>query len=168
MLNLSEAKTEEMLDRFAEALFRLMIVRHQRNLAEAELTMVQAQVLRLVDQRKSLSTGDIAIELGVSAPAVTQLTDRLIRKRLIDRRPAPEDRRSVMVTLSARGKRALFHFNEHRGEIFNAALERLSEPDRQSALEAISKLLMALEPEEAKTALSGKGASKLLEEGGSR
>jgi DNA-binding MarR family transcriptional regulator len=125
--------------------------------------MVQAQVLRLLHQHKSLSTGDVAAELGISAPAVTQLTDRLIRKHLIERRSAPGDRRSVLIALSSRGKRSMEHFRDRRGEILKSAMENLSVPDRQMALETMVKITAAIDSGPLKTALSAKEASKLFE-----
>ncbi|MGH9763570.1 MAG: MarR family winged helix-turn-helix transcriptional regulator [Blastocatellia bacterium] len=159
MSNVPETMSQEVFVRFAEGMFKLIIAHYQRQLVELDLTMVQAQVLRLIQQRKSLSIGEIATELGISAPAVTQLTDRLIRKRLIERKSAPEDRRSVLVGLSGGGKRAMGHFSDRRGDIFKEALEKASDADRKSALDAMSKILKILEGDEPETALSGKSAS---------
>src|ERR1700753_1622232 len=129
--------SDHVLDEFAEAMFRLILARYQRHLEELDLTMVQAQVLRLLHGRRSMSTGEIASELGISAPAGTQVTGRLIRQQVIERRSAPGDRRSVLVALTSRGKKAMEHFRERRGDIFRTAIENLNEDDSGTVLTAM-------------------------------
>lgn len=157
-----ERSADQVLDEFAEAMFRLIVARYQRHLAELDLTMVQAQVLRLLHGKRAVSTGEIASELGISAPAVTQLTDRLIRKQLIERRSAPGDRRSVLVALTPRGRRAMEHFRERRGDIFRSAMQNLNEEDSKTVLLAMGLVVRSLEPEPTETAITDKSASKLM------
>ena len=64
--------------------------------------------------------------MKISAPAVTQLTDRMVRKQLIERRQMDGDRRSVQVVLTNRGRRVVDRFRDRRNEIFCDALDRLS------------------------------------------
>ncbi len=144
MSDIAKDQLEEVLSSFAERMFRTMVERYQRHLSELDLTMVQAQVLRLL-HAGSLSTGVLAAELGISAPAVTQLTDRLIRKRLIERKSAAADRRSVLVVLTSKGKRAIDRFREKRGDIFRVALDRLAEDERAEVMVSLAKMLAAME-----------------------
>ena len=153
-------RVEEILNSFADAMFRTIMERYQRHLNELDLTMVQAQVLRLL-HAGSLSTGELAAELGISAPAVTQLTDRLIRKRLIERKSAVADRRSVLVVLTTKGKRAIDRFREKRGDIFRVALDRLTEVDRAEVMVSLAKMLVVMESSEARAALTGQRTSNL-------
>ena len=157
MYEAADDQAGETLNRFAEAMFRLMVERYQSHLNEMDLTMVQAQVLRLL-HRGSLSTGELAAGLGISAPAVTQLTDRLLRKRLIERRSAPGDRRSVMVILTIKGKRAVERFREKRGDILRVALDSLPAAERAQAIASLGKMVAAMDPE-GRAALGGERAS---------
>src|SRR6266700_1437246 len=97
---------EALLEHFAQTLFRLMLEQHQLQAGELALTLPQVQALTLL-QGAPLSTGDMAASLRISAPAVTQLTNRLTRKGLIERRGDDGDRRVVMIALAERGQERL-------------------------------------------------------------
>jgi MarR family transcriptional regulator, organic hydroperoxide resistance regulator len=144
MANQRGAEAEAILDRFAETMFRLMMDHHQKHVLELDLTMPQAQALRML-RRGPLCTGELAAVLRISAPAVTQLTNRLTRKHLIERRTADLDRRSVMVTLTDRGRRAIDTFRERRNTIVSGALSHLGDEDRELVVLALAKMVKALE-----------------------
>lgn len=144
MTGTATAQAEEVLNSFAEVMSRLLIERYQRHLADLDLTLLQAQVLRAL-RRGSLLTGQLASELNISAPALTQLTDRLVRKGLIERQAAVDDRRCVLVTLSAKGRRLVDQFRRQRSDIFNGALAYLDEVEQAQVVEGLSKVIAALE-----------------------
>jgi DNA-binding MarR family transcriptional regulator len=143
-----EPEVEAVLDRFAETMFRLMLDHHQRQAVEMAMTLPQAQALKLL-MSNPLSTGDLAASLGISAPAVTQLTDRLVRKQLIERRTADGDRRSVMIALTERGRQAVESFRKRRHTIISGALTFLDELERAQIVLALSRMVGALEQFEA-------------------
>jgi DNA-binding MarR family transcriptional regulator len=136
-------ETEAVLDRFVEGVFHLMLDRHQARVDEMDLTMVQAQALKLL-RMGPLSTGKLAAMLGITAPAVTQLTDRLGRKDLIERQAGKSDRRAVIVTVTVKGRRLVDGFRQERVKVFATALTRLSEEDQREVIEALSKILSVL------------------------
>jgi len=134
---------EVVLDDFIEGLFRLMLSHHQAQVVEMDLTLVQAQALRLL-RDAPLSTGGLATALGISAPAVTQLTDRLGRKNLIQRRNVNTDRRAVIVTLTESGGRVVDGLRKRRNEIFAGTVSQLSDEDRMEVVGALRKIVVVL------------------------
>ena len=152
-------KVEQVLNDFAEKLSGLMIDHYQRHIAELELTLPQAQALRIL-RRGPLATGRLAEELGISAPAITQLTDRLVRKGLIERRNCAEDRRCVLVALTDRGAELVDAFRKRRREIFEGALTRLSEAEQEQVLRALGMVVEALEDGGSGATRAGAGVSK--------
>lgn len=147
-------KLEGILSSFAEVMSRLLLDVHQQHLAELDLTLPQAQVLRVLRRSGTVPTGRLAAELRISAPAITQLTDRLIRKGLIERRTATGDRRSVLVALSSKGKRLVDLFRKRRCEIFSAALAELDEIERAEVVASLEKVIAALERYESGLAIN--------------
>ena len=134
---------EVVLDGFIEGLFRLMLDHHQTQVVEMDLTLVQAQALKLL-RAAPLPTSKLAAALGISVPAVTQLTDRLGRKRLIERQAVKTDRRAVMVAVTEKGGRVIDGFRKRRNEVFAETLSRLSDEDRAEVIDAFSKVVAVL------------------------
>lgn len=161
MANAASAKAEQVLESFVETMFRLMMDNHQRQVSELELTIPQAHALRLL-RHGPLCTGELAAGLKISAPAVTQLTDRLTRKQLIERRPADGDRRSVLVQLTSRGRRLINRVRERRHDIFCGALANLNDEDRETVVLALGKVINALEVYEVQTAVDTQTASNTI------
>lgn len=152
----SEAeRLEGILNSFAEVMSMILLDLHQQHLAELDLTLPQAQVLRVLRRSGTVPTGRLAAELRISAPAVTQLTDRLIRKGLIERQTPAGDRRTVLVALSGKGKRLVDQFRKRRREIFSGALARLEETERAEVIASLEKVVAALEQYEARLAIKG-------------
>lgn len=153
-------KAGEVLDSFMELMFKLMMEHHQKQTAELDLTLPQAQALKIL-RRGPLCTGELAMKLKISAPAVTQLTDRMVRKQLIERRQMDGDRRSVQVVLTVRGKRVVDRFRDRRNEIFCDALDRLSGEDRAQVVLALERLVAALEKIDAQAVPNEGGSSDI-------
>jgi DNA-binding MarR family transcriptional regulator len=138
-----EEGVEVVLDGFVEGLFRLMLDHHQSQVVEMDLTLVQAQALKLL-RTAPLPTSKLAAALGISAPAVTQLIDRLGRKRLIERHAVKTDRRAVMVAVTEKGGRVIDGFRKRRNEVFAETLSRLNDADRVEVIDALSKVVAVL------------------------
>ena len=162
MVKASGAEAEVVFDKFMEIMFKLMLDHHQKQLDEYDLTLPQAQAIKIL-RSGPLCTGELAIRLRISAPAVTQLTDRLTRKQLIERRAVDGDRRSVQVALTGRGRRAVDRFRERRNTIFGAAMAGLDNADRVSVVDALSKVVAALENLDLETAQEPRRASNFNE-----
>lgn len=147
------------LDEFVEVVFRLIIDHHHRRVTELDLTLAQAQTLRIL-RREALSTSKLAAELRISAPAVTQLTDRLTRKSLIDRTAVEGDRRMVLLSLTVRGQSLVDGIRRNRNEVFARALSHLDYGDRVEVVDALKKISAALgaeasRPEAAEPSVAG-------------
>lgn len=71
------------------------------------LSLSKVQVLRLLTQRGSQTSSQVARFLGVSKPAVSQIIDVMVRDKQVTRRTSKRDRREVDLSLTAKG-RSLF------------------------------------------------------------
>jgi DNA-binding MarR family transcriptional regulator len=89
---------------------------------ELGLTPQQAQLLTSVDPQE-LTHGELASRLHCDKTNITGLVDRLERRELVRRRPDPEDRRVIKVSLTDQGAELVTRF---RKAVSTALAGRLS------------------------------------------
>ena len=75
-----------------------------RELAEQGITMQQAALILLTYRHGGRGAGRLAGPLGTDTAGLTRLVDRLVAKGLVVRESSPEDRRAVVIRLTAVGE----------------------------------------------------------------
>jgi len=85
--------------------------------AELELSPMQLQVLRMLQPGQTVAMGRVACDLGCDASNVTGIVDRLEKRGLVERRPAPGDRRVKVLVITRAGT-----------PVRRAAIDRLAQP----------------------------------------
>ena len=88
------------LDRVARNLREIK----RKTVNQVELTPPQYQTLRLLWDRNSQPFKDLAAANGCTRPTMTGIVDTLEKNGFVTRQPNPDDRRSLLVTLSEKGK----------------------------------------------------------------
>ena len=73
-------------------------------LSQADLSLPQYALLNQLDSSGPLPMTEISGRLHISKPAVTNLVDRLEKKKFLKRTPHPRDRRIYLLELSPKGK----------------------------------------------------------------
>jgi DNA-binding MarR family transcriptional regulator len=99
-----------------------------RSLVEVsdDVSLTQYRVLVLLDGHGPQAMGRLAASLGVKPSTVTRMCDVLVHKRLIRRRPAPDNRRTVCAELTAGGRRLVSQVTARRGRLIDAVLARMT------------------------------------------
>lgn len=117
------------------------LVRAVRTLSTAGgLSLPAAAVLlRLVREGPQRLT-DLAAAEAVAQPSMTQLVQRLERDGWVRRTPSREDRRVVLVAVTAAGRRLVERRRAERAEVFDRALAQLDPADRDAVLHAVPAL----------------------------
>ncbi|MGI6549849.1 MAG: MarR family winged helix-turn-helix transcriptional regulator [Syntrophomonadales bacterium] len=77
---------------------------YENNLSAFGLTPVQYFVIVTLYNQDGMKFKDLANSLSIEGPTLTGLLDRMERAGLLERRGDPEDRRSVRVYLTEKGK----------------------------------------------------------------
>ena len=83
----------------------------ERRLASASTSPDQVQALRAINARDSLTVGELARSMGLERNSASQLAERLVQQKLIERVRSTGDRRQVFVAISEDG-RALLNASE--------------------------------------------------------
>jgi MarR family transcriptional regulator, organic hydroperoxide resistance regulator len=110
--------------------------------AEFELSPVQAQVLRLLEPERPMPMGRLACGLGCDASNVTGIVDRLEARGLIERRPAPADRRVRVLVITPIGRRVRATMLERMAEP-PVEITRLSREDQELLAGILARMAAA-------------------------
>lgn len=104
----------------------------------------QAQILARLAARGRSRISDLAAELGVSQPTLSDAVAALSRKGLLKRQPDPEDGRAVRLQLTGAGH-AVAEAARVPPPPMLAALETLPEADRDAMQRGLVGLIRALQ-----------------------
>jgi len=133
----TDARLAELLSRVARRLHRGV----GEQLAPLGITWAQARVMRLIaEPGSSLRMADIAARLGVVPRSATSMVDALEEAALVTRQPDPQDRRSVLVSLTAEGRRLLDGLDAARRRTAAAMFGHLGDADRRELVRLLSAL----------------------------
>jgi DNA-binding MarR family transcriptional regulator len=113
-----------LVTRFMSAMHRYDAGRTLPLMHTAKLTTPQFAVLEFVRRPHKVSA--VAVYVGLSRPATSQMIDKLVSRRLVRRSEGLGDRREKAVELSARGKALLERIAAARAAGFEASLAVLS------------------------------------------
>jgi len=83
-----------------------------------QLTFSQVKLLKLISRTEAYNISQVAAFLGVSTAAASKAVDRLVRRGLLHRSEAEEDRRAVQLALTAEGSRLLAAYDAATAEAF--------------------------------------------------
>ncbi len=124
------------LVRFETDMWNAIDSRLQR---DGGVSLGSLNVLLVVEGQKLCRVNDIATALSITVGGASQAVDRLEARKLCDRRPHPDDRRSSVVALTESGRSAI----ERAGPVFDQELERWFTSDLDSASLDTFGLMMA-------------------------
>jgi len=112
---------------------------------EFEFTLPRFDLLAQLDRAETgLTMGELSRRLMVSNGNVTGLIDRLVGEGLVARKPAPEDRRAHLVTLTPAGRKAFDAMWPAHQRWINAMLSGLDRKEMEALFALLGKLKQSL------------------------
>jgi DNA-binding MarR family transcriptional regulator len=133
--------------RIASGLGRLALAfktRAWKSAGDEGITPTQGEALaRLGDASSGMRLNDLARQLGVSAPTASDAVAALVAKALVEKR-AGDDKRSVILKLTAEGKR-LADRTADWTDFMVQAVETLDDEERENFLLALVKIIRGLQ-----------------------
>ena len=129
-------------------LFRLM-----RSLAVVEngearccgVTTSQALALLAARSADCVTMGRVCEALGVSAGTATRVVDNLVRDGLVERADNPDDRRSVCVVPTAKGRKAIAELDDCYNRMWRTISEAIPVGKLPGTLATLELLVGAVE-----------------------
>ena len=113
---------------------------------QAGLTFTQVKCLhRLADSEDPLPLNALSETLGLSGPAISRAIDGLVQRGEVKRTEDPRDRRSKLLTLSARGRRTIDRFVAIRLAGIKRFVEELTDEERAALAAGLSPIARRLD-----------------------
>jgi len=131
------------------------------------LSIPQLRVLAYLHHHPGACLFHVAEHLGVSRPTTSIMVERLVRRRMVSRATDPEERRRVVLALTALGARHLERARQSAQAHMATMLARLSPRALERINEGLVLMLDAFEGREAWSGVSPKLAgtsSKIAQE----
>ena len=126
------------------------LVRRLRLLERSELSccgipMSQAMVLQTLEARpQGQKMSEVAEALGVAQSTATRLVEPLVREARVERGPAPDDGRAVVVQLTEKGRHAAAELSVLSSRWSQGILQRIPNQQQQSVIEALETVVAAV------------------------
>ena len=125
----------ELMGHFDELVREFLITEETGNYSANEKAL-----LRFLRDNGPSNMSDISSHLRLALSSTTGVVDRLVERKVVKRARAEDDRRTVRVLLTDRGRRALEAFAVNRVRLGRAMLDRLEPRRRKTLLELFRRM----------------------------
>lgn len=105
------------------------------------LAIQETLVIEYVGRLNPVSMSELATACGVLPNTMTGIVDRLVQRKLLERRSAEKDRRIVMVALTDDGRLQLEKNRCFLDDFSRLLLGRLEEADRETLILLLEKIV---------------------------
>ena len=139
----AEAALNEAWERFFAALRRAKGRAARQD--GTELSLSQYQLIAALREGPEARIGELAESAGVAPPTATRMLDGLERDGIVSREHAEDDRRAVIVRLTARGRELLEQKQARVVEKRRALFASLSAEEREQAAALLDRLAEVIE-----------------------
>ena len=112
----------------------------QEMIGDTQLTPLQFAALVKLDDLGEVSQNELGRRTAMDAATMQGVIKRLLARGLIDRKPNPEDRRRVVLSLTADGHALIAAVMPNGHAITDETLAGLSEVERRSFLSLLKRL----------------------------
>jgi len=143
-VRMGELKLDEFGDRMIRVLPRLKIelgCYENSTLTRRDITTTQLLVLECLATCGHCKMNNLVEALKVKFSAVTAIIDRLVKTGFVIREHGKEDRRTVFVSLTVKGKKVLSEVYQQRRKAFIQVFSRVSAKEREEYLTILEKIV---------------------------
>ena len=136
------------LDEFGDRMIKLvpklkieLSCYENNSLIHGDITNTQLLVLECLSACGPCKMNALVSALKVNFSAATTIIDRLVRTGFVIRQRGEEDRRTVFVDLSPKGKKILSEDHQRRRKAFMQVFSRVSAQEREDYLRILEKIV---------------------------
>ncbi len=136
-------EAEALPKRIAAGLGRLALAlkaKAWRGASDEGITPTQGELLaRLHEQPEGMRLGDLALQLGISAPTASDAVATLVSKALVEKQPGP-DKRSVTLRLTKAGRKMALRAGDWTS-FLASSVETLAPQEQASFILSLVKII---------------------------
>ncbi|GIM90625.1 MarR family winged helix-turn-helix transcriptional regulator [Paractinoplanes toevensis] len=133
------------LGRLVQGLSRALVQATRRAGHLPALPESQIAVLRRLSHAGGRTPAQLADDLHLARPTISNVVRDLTADGLVERRPSPADGRSVLLMPTARAEEMLDAFRQGRSEVMVRAVATLPDEDRERIVAALPSLALLLD-----------------------
>lgn len=119
---------------------RLMRRAFEQQITSSTLSLSQARALAYVARSEGCRQVDLAEQLELKPITLARLIDQLEQAELVERRPAPEDRRAYRLFLRVKAKQVLRDIRDIAAASHAQALNGISQDEAAALARALHKM----------------------------
>ena len=138
------SKIEEMLT-LIKRIMSLIKQSFESDLKKLDVTQSQILVMRVLNHYGDMKVSDISRKLDLSNSTVSGIIDRLVEKKIVERKRSEKDRRIVMISLAEEYQQPVKKHLIAFAQKMRRALSTATEEDLDFILEGLEKLRTILE-----------------------
>jgi len=101
-------------------------------------------LIETLEAAEPIRLHDLAERLGVTAPTASRAVDGLVEHRVLERRPDPDDRRAVRISLTSEGRSLVEERKSRVLAAFLPAAAAMAPTDQERLIELLAELDRAL------------------------
>jgi len=118
---------------------RVLVAVAARSLAEhnESVTITQFRMLVVLRNQPDLTLNQLADQLGVIASTAMRMINRLLKADLVTRRDNPDDRREILLALTAAGREIVDTVTKRRRAEINRIVSAMPTPPRAELISAL-------------------------------
>lgn len=143
--------TAQNISRLSQAFIPIMHIFH--NLASevvklTDFSLAQYRVVMLVYRHGSMSINELKNSLNIAQSTASEMIDRLVQQKILQKKVDPADRRLTLFTLTPTARRKIeYHFSSIHN-IYDKILSPLNSAEQKKLLESFETILALLQKEE--------------------
>jgi len=127
------------------ALIRRLRLLERTELSCCGIPMSQAMVLQTLQaDPEGQRMSEIAEALGVAQSTATRLVEPLVREERVERRPAPDDGRAVVICLTDKGRNAALELSRLSQRWSEGILQRIPGNEQEAVIQALETVVKAV------------------------
>jgi DNA-binding MarR family transcriptional regulator len=103
-----------------------------------KITSIHGEIIRLLEEEGPLSIGEIGDRLMIAKAQMTQLVDKLVEPKLVERMAVKGDRRKIKIALTDIGREFRVEHKKNIDKSLSEVMSRLDGKDLESLSEALT------------------------------